>query len=45
MQENNDSSLADRLSAGVTGIAKVDPETTGNLIRRTQSAPPTALPI
>ncbi len=45
VQENNDSSLADRLSAGIAGIAKVDPGASGDLgAGRTQSAPPTALP-
>ena len=31
VQENNDSSLADRLSAGIEGIAKVDPGASGDL--------------
>ncbi len=45
VQENNDSSLADRLSAGIAGIAKVDPGASGDLgAGRTRSAPPTALP-
>ena len=45
VQENNDSSLADRLSAGIAGIAKVDPGASGDLgAGGTRSAPPSALP-
>ena len=45
VQENNDSSLADRLSAGIAGIAKVDPGASGDLgAGRTQSVPPSQLP-
>ena len=45
VQENNDSSLADRLSAGIEGIAKVDPGASGDLgAGRTQSVPPSQLP-
>ncbi len=45
VQDNNDSSLADRLSAGIEGIAKVDPGASGDLgAGRTRSAPSTSLP-
>ena len=45
VQENNDSSLADRLSAGIEGIAKVDPGASGDLgAGRTESAPSTSFP-
>jgi len=45
VQDNNDSSLADRLSAGIAGIAKVDPGASGDLgAGGTRSAPPDALP-
>lgn len=45
VQDNNDSSLADRLSAGIAGIAKVDPGASGDLgAGRSQSPPSTNLP-
>jgi hypothetical protein len=45
VQDNNDSSLADRLSAGIKGIAEVDPGASGDLgAGRTESAPNSAFP-